>query len=198
MRVYLKQHSDEMLAALNGSLYQDVAVKYGAGSVSKWEMESISFYYHEHELESVKNQYDDFFKMPEEPEIEYTFTGSNGQEIKVFKIKRIVGTVIDKNKLKNTISLLTPTGVVQVKIYKNQYALYDKQISQKDDEGKKHVLEKGWFTRGTMLMIQGIRRGDNFIPKKRKDSILPVIAKIIAINDDNTLSFKYERTEVDE
>jgi len=122
-------------------------------------MESISFYYHEHELECVKNNYDDFFKMSEEPEIDYTFLNSSGQEVNVFKLKRIVGTVIDKNKLKNTISLLTPTGVVQVKIYKNQYASYDKQISQPKPEGGKKIIERSWFSRGTMLMIQGIRRG---------------------------------------
>ena len=197
MRVYLKEHTNEMLAKLNGSLYEDVAVKYGKGSISKWEMESISFYYHDHELESVKSCYDDFFMLPEEPEVEYSFVGSNGQEVKVFNLRKIVGTVIDKNKLKNTISLLTPTGVVQVKIYKNQYALYDKQISQKGEDGKKHVLEKSWFSRGTMLMIQGIRRGDNFIPKKRKDSIFPVITKIISV-DGKHLEFQRERVEVDE
>ena len=197
MRLYLKEHTEEMLAALNGSLYEDVEVKYGKGSISKWEMESISFYYHEHELECVKNNYDDFFKMSEEPEIDYTFLNSSGQEVKVFKLKRIVGTVIDKNKLKNMVSLLTPTGVVQVKIYKNQYASYDKQISQKDANGKKHVLEKGWFTRGTMLMVQGVRRGENFIPKKRKDSVFPIISKITAVND-GALEFQYERVEVDE
>jgi DNA polymerase-3 subunit alpha len=197
MRVYLKEHTNEMLAKLNGSLYEDVAVKYGKGSISKWEMESISFYYHNHELESVKSCYDDFFMLPEEPEVEYSFVGSNGQEVKVFNLRKIVGTVIDKNKLKNTISLLTPTGVVQVKIYKNQYALYDKQISQKGEDGKKHVLEKSWFSRGTMLMIQGIRRGDNFIPKKRKNSIFPVITKIISV-DGKHLEFQRERVEVDE
>lgn len=193
MRVYLKKHTNEMLAKLNGSLYEDVAVKYGKGSISKWEMESISFYYHDHELESVKNYYDDFFMLPEEPEIEYSFISNNGQEVKVFKLRKIVGTVIDKNKLKNTISLLTPTGVVQVKIYKNQYSLYDKQISQPKPEGGKKIIERSWFSRGTMLMVQGIRRGQDFIPKKRKDSIFPVITKILGIDEDGHLSFQYER-----
>ena len=99
--------------------------------------------------------------------------------------------------MKNTVTLLTPTGVVNVKIYKNQYALYDKQLSQKGIDGKKHVIEKSWFSRGTLLMVQGIRRGQDFIPKKRKDSIYPIVSKIIKANGDY-LEFQTERIEVED
>lgn len=197
MRQYLKDNKDEMLQKLNQSLFDEVANKYGQGNISKWEMDSISFYYHEHELAAAANDFDDFFKLSEEPDIEYSFSGSDGREVNIYKIHRIVGTVIDKNKLKNSISLLTPTGVVQVKIYKNQYALYDKQLSQKDNEGKKHIIEKSWFSRGTMLMIQGIRRGDNFIPRKKKSSLYGVISKIINISPQGDLTYQRERAEVD-
>ena len=196
MRQYLKDNKDEMLKKLNDALFNEVADKYGKGNISKWEMDSISFYYHEHELAAASKDFDDFFTLSEEPDVEYSFPGSDGREVNIYRIHRIIGTVIDKNKLKNSISLLTPTGVVQVKIYKNQYALYDKQISEKDSEGKKHVLEKSWFQRGSMLMIQGIRRGDNFIPRKKKSSIYPVIAKIIDISPIGDLTYQYERTEV--
>ena len=144
-----------------------------------------------------QTNYDDFFKMSEEPEIDYTFLNSSGQEVKVFKLKRIVGTVIDKNKLKNTVTLLTPTGVVNVKIYKNQYALFDKQLSQPKPDGGKKIIERSWFSRGTMLMVQGIRRGQDFIPKKRKDSVFPVITKILGIDKDGHLSFQYERNTIE-
>ena len=197
MRQYLKDNKEEMLNKLNNSLLNDVVEKYGQGNISKWEMDSISFYYHDHELISVAKDFDNFFSLSEEPEIDYSFIGNNGQEVKIFKLHKIVGTVIDKNKLKNSISLLTPNGVVQVKIYKNQYAIYDKQISQKGEDGKKHVIEKSWFTKGTMLMVQGIRRGDNFIPKKTKQSIYPIISKINGINKENKLIYQYERMEVD-
>ena len=197
MRAYLKEHKQEMLCKLNDTIYREVAEKYSEGNISKWEMDSISFYYHEHELAAVACQYDDFFSLAEEPEIEYSFTGANGQEVKVYKLYKIIGTVIDKDKMHSTVTLLTPTGVVTVKIYKNQFALYDKQLSQRGEDGKKHVIEKSWFSRGTKLMIQGIRRENNFIPKKRKTSIFPVISKITAVNDDS-LVFQYERVEVNE
>ena len=198
MRIYLKENKDTVLKALNDSLYQEVYDKYATGNISHWEMESVSFYSHEHELACAAHYYDDFFTLPEEPEIEYTFTGRDGNEVRVFKLHKIIGTVIDKNKMKNTITLLTPTGVVNVKIYKNQYAIYDKRLSQKGDDGIKHVIENSWFSRGTLLMVQGIRRGQDFVPKKRKDSFYPVISKIINIEEDGTLEFQTKRVEVEE
>lgn len=197
MRNYLKKHKDEMLEKLNYKLYKEMDDKYAVGNISHWEMESISFYSHPHELSQSQQYYDDFNSLPEEPQIDYSFY-KDGNEIKIFKLNKIIGTVIDKNKIKNMITLLTPTGVVNVKIYKNQYALYDKQISQKGEDGHKHVIEPSWFKRGTLLMIQGMRRGSDFIPKKRKDSFYPIISKIINIKDDGTLVFQFERKEVDE
>ena len=198
MRVYLKEHKEEVLGKLNKALYDEMFNKYAAGSVSHWEMESVSFYSHEHELADAQYLYDDFFKLPEEPEVDYTFTGKDGNEVRVYKLRRIIGTVIDKSKMKNTVTLLTPSGVVNVKIYKNQYAGYDKQLSEKGADGKKHVKEKSWFSRGTLLMVQGIRRGQDFIPKKRKDSFYPIISKITDIHEDGTLEFQTERVEVEE
>ena len=197
MRQYLRKNEAEMLNALNNALYQEMWNKYAAGTVSHWEMESVSFYSHEHELEKAQYLYDDFFKLPEEPEIDYSFFGKDGNEIRVYKLRKIIGTVIDKNKMKNTVTLLTPSGVVNVKIYKNQYALYDKQLSQKGADGKKHVIEKSWFSRGTLLMVQGIRRGQDFIPKKRKDSIYPIISKINKV-DGEYLNFQMERVEIED
>ena len=198
MRVYLKENKDTVLKALNDSLYQEMYDKYASGNISHWEMDSVSFYSHEHELAAAAHDYDDFFSLPEEPEVEYSFTGKDGNEVKVFRLRRIIGTVIDKNKMKNTVTLLTPTGVVNVKVYKNQYALYDKQLSQKGNDGVKHVLEKSWFSRGTLLMVQGIRRGQDFVPKKRKDSFYPVISKITNVDSDGVLTFQTERMEVEE
>ena len=196
MRDYLKTHKDEMLNKLNQSLYNEIAEKYARGTISTWEMESINFYYHQHELSAYQTDFDDFNQLPEEPEIEYSFTSKTGQDIKVYKIHAIIGTVIDKDKVRNTVTLLTPTGVVLVRIYKNQYALYDRQLSEKDEDGHKKIIEQSWFKRGSLLMIQGIRRGADFIPKKNKRSVYPIISKITNINNNGTLEFQFERAEV--
>lgn len=200
MRMYIKEHKDELLEKLNKALYDEVFNKYATGSISHWEMESVSFYSHEHELMDSQQLYgyDDFFSLPEEPEVDYTFVGKDGNEVRVYKLRRIIGTVIDKNKMKNTVTLLTPTGVVNVKIYKNQYAMFDKQLSQRGSDGKKHVIEKSWFSRGNLIMVQGIRRENDFIPKKRKDSFYPVVSKITKINEDGSLEFQTERAVIEE
>lgn len=195
-RNYLKERKDEMLEKLNNTLFNELWEKYATGNISKWEMESISFYYHEHELTDTTMRLDNYFELPEEPQVDRTFTTKSGQEITIYKTNLIAGTVIDKNKMKNSITLLTTDGVVNVKIYKNQFAMYDRQISEIGADGKKHVLEKSWLTRGNLLMIQGIRRGDSFVPKCYKDSIYPVISKINHINDDGSFDLQYERMEV--
>ena len=198
MRDYLKANSAEMLNKLNNALFQEQWDKYALGTISKWEMDSISFYYHNHELDFTTMNLANFFELPEEPEIDYTFTAKSGQEVKVFKLSLIAGTVIDKNKLKNTITLLTPEGVVTVKIYKNQYSLFDKQLSERGEDGKKHVKERSWFTRGNLLLIQGIRRGSDFIPKKSRNSLYPIISKILNIREDGSLELQFERPTVEE
>ena len=198
MRNYLKANKDKVLNDLNKSLYNEMFDKYAYGSVSHWEMESVSFYSHPHELDNSQYLYDDFFKMSEEPEVDYSFIGKDGNEVRVYSLKRIIGTVIDKSKMKNTVTLLTPTGVVNVKVYKSQYAGFDKQLSERGADGRKHVKEKSWFSRGSLLMVQGIRRGQDFIPKKRKDSFYPVISKITNVHDDGTLEFQTERMVIEE
>lgn len=196
MRIYLKENGREMLERLNNKLFTEEYKKYGSGNISKWEMDSISFYYHDHELKNINFDIDNFFDLPEEPILERTFTTKNGQEIKIFKLSLIAGTVVEKNKLKNTISLLTPTGVVNVKIYKNQYSLFDKQISIKGEDGHKKVIEKSWFSKGTLLLLQGFRRGNDYVLKKYKDSIYPVVSKITSVGEDGRITLQYEREEV--
>lgn len=197
MRNFLKEHEDEMLNSLNQKLFDEQWEKYAVGNISKWEMEAISFYYHDHELLNHKMRLDNFFELPDEPQVDRQFTSKSGQEITIYKLSLIAGTVIDKNKLKNTITLLTPEGVVNVKIYKNQYSMFDRQLSEKGEDGKKHVLETSWFTKGTLLLIQGIRRNDTFVPRHYKGSIYPVISKINEVREDGSFDLQYERIEIE-
>ena len=48
---------------------------------------------------TIKKTLSPFFELNEEPEVEYSFPGSNGQEVKIFTLHKLNGTVIDKNKL---------------------------------------------------------------------------------------------------
>ena len=197
VREYIKENSQELLNKLNSELFDENWNKYCGGNISKWEMDSISFYYHEHELANIdeeKYEICDFTELSEEPEVDKIIY-MNGREIPLFKIFRIAGTVLDKNKTKNSISLLTNYGVVNVKIYQSQFAIYDKQISQKLPDGRKKIIEKSWFSRGNKLIVTGIRRGDQFIPKKYKNSKYQDIIELIKEVDGNDLVLVKERAD---
>ena len=75
-----------------------------------------------------------------------------------------------QNKNKGSVTLLTTDGVVDVKFRREYFALFDKQISARGDDGKKHIVEKSWFNRGSMIIVQGIRADDMFIAKKYASS----------------------------
>lgn len=201
VRNWMKANQQDILDDLNNRLFNEIYDKYAKGSISHWEMESLNFYYHEHELANLNNRtygIVDFFQLPEEPEVDRQFTTKDGSEITMFKINRIAGTVIDKDKDKSTVTLLTTTGVVTVKVWKNQFAKWDKQISARDEAGKKHILEKSFFQRGNLLIITGIRRGDNFIPKKYKNIDLPLFEKIISMENGMITENAIERLEIED
>ena len=119
----------------------------------------------------------------ESNEIDRTFPTKTGEIITLLKIHRIAGTVIDKDKLKSEVKILTTTGVVTLKVWKNQFGQWDKQISKMGEDGKRHVAEKSWFSRGTKLIITGIKRDDTFVPKKYSNTTYPLFERIDEIDD---------------
>lgn len=180
IREWMKENQEKILKQLNNELFQEEKEKYAGGTVSKWEMDSLSFYYHDHELQKLRKDIygiSNYFDLPDEPEIEREFESKNGNKISVYKLSRIAGTIIDKDKNKSTITLLTCEGVVLVKVWKSQFATWDKQISQTEN-GKKKVIEKSWFTRGNKIIITGMKRENTFVPKKYKNTPYPLFERI--------------------
>ena len=194
-RVWLQDHQKEMLKKFNTVLFKETWDKYAQGNVSAWEMESLCFYYHEHELAHVNNmKYGlvDFFSLPSEPEVETLFK-RNGKDIPIFKTYKIVGTVINKNDTRNSISILTTSGVVPVKFTKEYFAMFNRQLSEVQEDGTKHVIEKGWFTRGTKVMVTGFRRDDTFVAKTYTRTATHQLYKIEEIDDKGNMKLTHER-----
>ena len=166
-------------------------------TTAKWEMDSLSYYYGEHELAKVNREtynISNFNDLSPKGEIAGWFYYKNQKKPR-FALTRLCGTVVSKNKNKGSLALSTPDGVVTIKLYKGQFGFYDKQISEIDeDTSKKTVLEKSWFFRGTKLLITGYRRDDQFVAKKYNDSIYRHSIQLISsINDDGTLNLISER-----
>lgn len=199
IREYIVGNQQELLSTLNQELVAEVFDKYASGGTDKWSMDSVCFYQDKHELEFADlPSYDveDFWTLPEEPQIANSFKSRDGHIINMFKLTKIAGTVIDKNKNKNQITLLTTSGVVIVQAY-GVMPQYDKQISEIGPDGKKHVVEKSWFTRGNKIIINGMRRGENiFVAKKYAKDPGHHFTLIKEVNSDGTLELQEERTEV--
>ena len=194
-REWMTHDKDEILQTLNDKIFKEDWEKYAKGNLSSWEMEALCFYYHEHELAHIDNKrygFVDFNSLPEDPVVEKTFT-RGGKDINIFKLSKICGTCIAKNKVKSTVSILTTSGVVNVKFRKEYFSLFDKQISERGEDGVKHVVEKSWFNRGNMIVVMGIRSGDDFISKKYASSGGHQLYKIDAINEDGSLVLRNER-----
>ena len=184
IRPYVQKHAGELLEAVNTRLTQDTWDKYCLGSLSKWEMDSVSFYSHEHELENLNYEYyelSDFFGLPEEPEIDRVIP-IKGKYVPILRLHRIAGTVLDRDKAKKTVTLLTTSGVVTVKIFGGVFAQYDKQISERGADGKKHVIEKSMFTRGNKIIVIGVRDGDSFRAKKYSKTPFHLVEQIIEVD----------------
>ena len=199
-RDWLKTHHNEILQKYNDLLFKECWDKYATGNISSYEMEALCFYYHDHELKDVKkNKYGivDFNMLPEEPQVDYFFK-RNGRDVPIFKISKIVGTVIGKNDTKSSITLLTTTGVVNVKFTKEYFAMYNRQISEKQADGTKKVVEKGWFTRGVKLLIAGFRRDDTFVAKTYKNNGFHQLYKIINITSNGEIELIHDRATMEE
>lgn len=194
-RNWIANDKDNILFRLNSTIFKEDWDKYALGSYSAWEMEVACFYSHKHELADMNmNLYgiSDFFKLPEDPVVD-KYWHRAGKDIPLFKLTKIAGTCIDKNKAKSTVTILTTTGVTEVKFRKEYFALFDKQISERGADGKKHVIERSWFNRGNMIIVNGMRSGDNFICKKYSSTAGHQLYKINSVDEDGTVILQDSR-----
>lgn len=201
-RNWMKKDQEKILENLNTAIFMEDWNKYATGNISSWEMEALCFYYHDHELKNVDNfRYNlvDYFSLPEEPIVEKVFKKGKS-EIPIYKLYCIAGTVIAKNKDKAIAYVLTTTGVVTVKFRKEYFSLFDSQISKRNNDGSKTVIERSWFNKGNKLIIQGIRRSSEFVAKSYKSSNRHTLYHIDEVTKNGSLALRSERAkgEVDE
>ena len=192
VRPFVQKHAAELLVSVNNKLMEDTWNKYCLGSLSKWEMDSVSFYSHEHELEKLdlwRYELSDFEDLSETPVIDRVIP-IKGKQVPILKLFRICGTVLDRDKAKKTVTLLTTSGVVTVKIFGGVFAQYDKQISERGADGKKHVIEKSMFSRGNKIIVIGVRDGDAFRAKKYNRTPFHLVEQIVEVNEDGTMITK--------
>lgn len=190
VRPFVQANAADLLTKVNERLMSDVWDKYCKGNISKWEMDSISCYIHPHELSTLQNEVygiSNYNDLPREPEIDY-IANIKGKQVPIYRLRRIAGTVLDRDKLKKTVTLLTTEGVVLVKVY-GVFPMYDKQISERGADGKKHIIRKSEFTRGNKIVVTGIRTEDCFLAKTYSRTTYPRIERIDEIDENGFATF---------
>ena len=199
VRTWLKENQQELLNRYNNILFNEMWNKYAIGNISAWEMESLCFYYNKHELADIDTQkygIVNFFNLSEEPQVDYFFKRA-GRDIPIFKLYKIIGTVISKDNIKSSVTLLTTEGVVTVKFTKEYYAMFNRQLSEVQADGSKKVIEKTWFSRGSKIMVTGYRREDSFVGKTYKSTPTHQLYRIISIKDKDII-LEHERAITNE
>lgn len=153
-----------------------------------WSFTACSFFSQQHYLANIDyERYDivSFDQIPEEPK--FTTNTYRGRTFRRYELYRVAGVVLAKNDNSHFFTMLDfNNNVLNVKMDNNMYAKYKAQISE-EINGKKKVLEKSWFTRGTPLIVTGYRTGhdDGFILKTYKNSVYNhKIQKITSIDNE--------------
>ena len=172
----IKEHQNELLTALNSTVFNDEYNKYCKGDAAQWELDSLNFYFTHHPLTSVVPQITQQAGITVDC-IENVIEGAQegefyikGKIIPRMKLFTLVGTVIDKDKVKGLVTLQCPDGVVNLKLYKDLFATF---VAVDEEVGQDSFFEKG-----THLLVTGIQRGATFVPKVYKNTGRKSILKI--------------------
>lgn len=189
IRNWIKKNHDELLEKLNDTLFQEEYQKYARGTILDWELQSLNFFYSGHPLDGVEIPIETIsYKDIKEGEIVGHFF-IKGKYIPKMKLNTIVGTVIDKDKTKSIVTLATKDSVVDVKFYKQQFAMYAHEDDLEEDDEDYKPNEENFFQKGTHLLITGVKRGDMFVPKVYRNSGIQEVLKV-EVKDGKFISFK--------
>lgn len=163
LKAWIKENEENLIDAIQTEDVKDIWNLYCSGNDSAWEMDTLGFYNSSHELaninintHSIKNLTDGNYKNTVD----------------------IVGTVLSKEPYKHMVTILTPEGVIDLKFTGEQFAQYNKTISEVKNDIKK-VLEKSWFIKGTLLLVNGYKSGETFRVRN--------LSKIISVDEEGNV-----------
>ena len=142
------------------------------GTVEQWYLEVLSFYPFEHFLTKTNLgtmfNYKSFNEIPAKPQVK-AYVGKG--KFPIYETYITAGSVVDKNNVKKTVTLLTPDGTAICKLGDALFSKFNQVVKNGG------IKEDSWLTRGTNLVLLGTRNGTEFRVKKVKDatSVLKVV-----------------------
>lgn len=194
-REYISSHMNELLTKLEEINFANMWNDKAGGTISSWEMDSICFYAHEHELSDydlTKYGIVEFEELDPDGDVEYYMMRKNVQW-PIYHLSLIAGTVLAKNAKDNYVSILQKNGTtVNVRFSKEFFAMFDKQVSEIGEDGVKHIVDKSWFSRGTKIVVTGYRKGDDFVGKVYSKTPTHQLYKMTLLGNNN-VQLEYER-----
>ena len=138
------------------------------------KLQSLGFYHRGHRLDGVAETFPESIPISNLNEIpdrdQIGVFNIKGKVIPKYNISHIIGTVIDKNKTKRTVTLSTPHGMTTIKLFQSQFGVYDQVLNEVDAYGNTTLIQDSFFKKGTFLFVSGIKDGDMFLPKVYKGS----------------------------
>ena len=185
---YIKDNHDLLLQKLNNKLIDDEYNKYCSGNEETWQLDSLNFFFNNHPLVKAIPQLElqtgiHINKINEivEGAQEGTFF-IKGKIIPKMKLYTIAGTVIDRDKVKGTVTIQCPDGVVTLKLYKDLYSTF---VAVDEESGQDSFFEKGIH-----LLVTGVQRGSTFVPKTYKNTGRKSVMKINIDNQNNFINLE--------
>ena len=176
LRNYLTKNKSDVLNKMNQCAINDEYNKYCSGDNEQWELDSLNFYFNKHPLNKVIPQIMAQTNIHIDAVSEIVEGAQDGEFyikgkiIPRMKLYTLAGTVIDKDKVKGLVTIQCPTGVVNLKLYKDLFATFVAVDEETDQDS--------FFNKGTHLLITGIQRGATFVPKVYKNTGRKSIMKI--------------------
>lgn len=172
LKNWFKENEETLIESIQSNEVGKIWEQYCQGTDSAWEMEVLGFYHSGHELQNLKENVKSISELEE---------GN-------YKTSDLIaGTVLGKDANKHTVTILTTDGVIILKLTAEKFAKYNRVISKVID-GTKKVLEKSWFNKGTLVLVNGFKMGETFRVKH--------MSKIIDIDEFREIkSTKYRHGE---
>ena len=183
-RKWIKDNKEALIETIYEKEWFDEWNKYASGNGLQWELDSMNFYHSGHPLYDLELPFE-YVTINDLKENDFDgYWTIKGEQVPKLNLKTIVGTVLVKNKKQNIVTLSTPDGIIKVKCYKQQFAKYDKVITDEEEE----IIQDSFFEKGVHLKLTGILRDHMFIPKVYKKVGVEPIERIV-LNDDGKFDY---------
>lgn len=170
IKKYIKDNHEELLKQVNKYLYNEMWEKYKMKSEAEGEMQALRMYTKKHPIKQFELSYDKLDTLESDKHV--GMFNIQGKRFPKHFIYQIVGTVVAKDKMKHTVTLLTPEGAINLKIWADIFNHYDRKVSVVVD-GVQQVVQDSFFDVGTHLVVFGRYSDGIFFPKVYRDTGVP-------------------------